>query len=85
MPTTAALLLVRADTVEISGAPPNEHARLAMYTLKERTNNGADRHARWHESVKGSYHSATTLYALLDLAERAGLTIHAWAAGERLP
>jgi hypothetical protein len=74
-----AALLVSADSIEISA----EHVQVALYQWREVPTDTAFKSA-WTEHQGRSVHDGRTMYALLDLAQRAGLSIAAWADGQRL-
>ena len=78
LPRSSAPLMVLADTIEVS----REHERLALYQWQEVEFDGGRVKSAWCEGT--TRHSAGTMYALLDLAQRAGLTVAAWKDGERL-
>lgn len=78
-PRSSAVMLVMADTIEVS----DQHRQVALYQwLDVRERGGDATNGTWCEGT--SNHSGTTMYALLELAQRAGLSIAAWKDGERL-
>lgn len=73
----SASLLVLADTIEVS----DQHRQVALYQYGEHTtDNGFER--TWAEGK--NTHSGTTMYALLELARKAGLQVAAWKDGARV-
>jgi len=77
--TSAAVLLVMADAIEVS----REHERVALYQWREILTDTAFKNA-WTENEGQSVHDGRTMYALLDLASKAGLTVAAWKDGVRI-
>jgi hypothetical protein len=77
--TSAAVLLVMADAIEVS----REHERIALYQWREILTDVAFERA-WTENDGQSVHDGRTMYALLDLARKAGLTVAAWKDGVRI-
>ena len=76
---STAVLLVMADTIEVS----REHERLALYQWREILTDLAFKSA-WTENEGQSVHDGRTMYALIDLSHKAGLTVAAWKDGVRI-
>jgi len=76
---SSAVLLVMADTIEVS----REHEQVALYQWAEVLTDTAFKSA-WTENQGQSVHDGRTMYALLDLAQKAGLTVAAWKDGVRI-
>jgi hypothetical protein len=75
---SSASLLVIADTIEVS----DQHRQVALYQWVEVPGEVDNLQRTWAEGT--TTHSGTTMYALLELAQKAGLQVAAWSNGSRV-